>query len=126
MNGPEKETRIASAVLFVLAGPLLWAGHLFLVYGVHSVTCAVGSRWIVPSALIQSSVIPITLGAMALLVLALRFPGCVARVLRYERTDRHSWTFFVRVARLLSLLSLMGVIWAGAAVFVLDACRSLR
>ncbi len=122
MKGPAKEAPTVSAILFLLAGPILWAGHLLLVYGVQSVTCVLGSGSVSPSALIQTSVVLVTLAAILFLCLALFFPDRLAHMLRYETPDRHNHAFSIRVERFLSLLSLVGVIWSGAAVFLLDAC----
>lgn len=122
MKEPAKEAPTVSAILFLLAGPILWAGHLLLVYGVQSVTCVIGDGSVGPSALIQTSVALATLGAILLLCLALFFPGRLAHMLRYQTPDRDNHVFSVRVERFLSLLSLAGVIWSGSAVFLLDAC----
>ncbi|WP_151613541.1 hypothetical protein [Sinorhizobium alkalisoli] len=126
MIEPGKEAPIASAILFLLAGPILWATHLLLVYGVQSAACAVGNSAMAPSVLIQASVILATLGAILLLCFSLFFPGRLAHMLRYEMPEPHNRTFSVRVERLLSLLSLMGVVWSGASVFQIDVCGLLR
>ncbi|MBP2234677.1 nitrogen fixation/metabolism regulation signal transduction histidine kinase [Sinorhizobium kostiense] len=126
MKEPAKEAPTVSAILFLLAGPILWAGHLLLVYGVQSVTCVVGSGSVAPSALIRTLVVLVTLGAILLLCLALFFPGRLAHMLRYQTPDRDNHVFSVRVERLLILLSLPAVIWSGAAAFLLDACGLSR
>jgi len=126
MKEPAKEAPTVSAILFLLAGPILWAGHLLLVYGVQSVTCVVGSASVAPSALIQTSVVLVTLGAILLLGLALFFPGRLAHMLRYQTPDRDNHVFSVRVERFLILLSLPAVIWSGAAAFLLDGCGLSR
>lgn len=126
MKNSGKEASIASAIFFLLSGPILWAGHLFLVYAVQSATCAIASRWVGASQLIQASVVLATLAATMLLLLLLCFPRRVARLLRYETDDRHSQVFSLRVARLLNLLALMGVIWTASGALLLDTCSPLR
>ena len=37
-----RDTSFWSAAAFLLAGPILWAAHLFLVYGPQSALCAIG------------------------------------------------------------------------------------
>ncbi|OHV81974.1 hypothetical protein [Ensifer sp. LCM 4579] len=126
MIEPGKEAPTASAVFFLVAGPILWAAHLLVVYGVQSVTCAVGNSAVAPSVLIQASVVLVTLGAILLLCFGLFFPGRLAHMLGYEMPEPHNRTFSVRVERLLSLLSLMGVVWSGTSVFLIDVCGLLR
>lgn len=126
MKNPAQEAPIASAILFLLSGPILWAGHLLLVYGFQSVTCVVGNGAVAPSALIQTAVVLVTLGAISLLCFGLFFPGRLAHMLRYKMPDPHNRTFSIRVERLLSLLSLAGVIWSGTSIFLIDVCGLLR
>ncbi|WEX89712.1 hypothetical protein PZN02_005024 [Sinorhizobium garamanticum] len=126
MKESTKEAPIASAIFFLLTGPILWAGHFLLVYGVQSVVCVVGSGAGAPPDLIQTSIVVVTLGAILLLCFALFFPGRLAHVLRYETADPHNRIFSIRVERLLSLLSLIGVIWSGTSVFLIDVCGLLR
>ncbi|ASY66045.1 putative membrane protein (plasmid) [Sinorhizobium sojae CCBAU 05684] len=126
MKNPAREAPIASAILFLLSGPTLWAGHLLLVYGFQSATCVVGSGSVAPSALIQTWVVLATLGAILVLCFGIFFPDRLAHMLRYDMPDPHNRTFSIRVERLLSLLSLTGVIWSGTSIFLIDVCGILR
>ncbi|WP_034885589.1 hypothetical protein [Ensifer aridi] len=119
---PVREPPVASAILFLLTGPILWAGHLTLVYAFQSVTCAIGAF---PSAatVIPAFVALATLVAAMVLLVAIWAPE---RLTRYRSERGENQTFLRAVSRLLSVLSLTGVLWTGSAAFALDACGRLR
>jgi hypothetical protein len=119
---PAKEPPVASAILFLLTGPILWAGHLTLVYALQSVTCAIGA-FQSAATIIPAFVASATLVAAMLILVAIWLPG---RLTRYRSGRGESQTFLNSVARLLSILSLTGVLWTGSAAFALEACSQLR
>ncbi len=120
---------IAGALAFLLCGPLVWAGHLFLVYALQSMLCAFRLTGIASVApwLIEGAVGAITVLAALALVLAIRFPHGAARLLRAAGFLRgENGAFMLLVMRLLAALSLAGVLWAGATVLLLAPCGQLR
>jgi hypothetical protein len=129
MQAGEDPGSVASALVYLLAGPLIWAGHLFLVYAPQSVLCAFRFTGIasVGPMLIQAVVVSVTVLAAAALLLTIWQPRATARLLRAAGfLDGESGAFMVSVMRLLSALSLAGVLWAGVTVFFLQACPQLR
>lgn len=128
MKDPKDETSIAGAILFMLLGPLIWAGYFLLVYGAHSTVCAVGTS---VHSMFSPPYVALLVGAftimtLAVLLLAMWRPGWAAHLLRYDADDHDNQVFSIRIMRLLSFLSLAGVIWAGAAFVALDFCDPLR
>ena len=119
---------IAGTILYLLAGPLIWAGHLFLIYGQQSALCSFRFTGVadVDTWLIQAVAGGVTLLAALALLYLLWQPGQVARLFRAtpHMDDDHS--FHSKVMRLLSALSLAGVLWAGGSALMLDPCGPLR
>lgn len=129
MQAGEDPGSVASALIYLLAGPLVWAGHLFLVYAPQSVLCAFRITGIarVDPMLIQAVIVAVTVLAAAVLLLMMWQPRGTARFLRAAGfLDGENGTFMVSVMRLLSALSLAGALWAGATVLLLQACPQLR
>lgn len=119
----------AGAFLYFLAGPLIWAGHLFLVYAPQSALCAfrVTRFAAVDPLLIRILVGAVTAIAATALVLALCLPEKSARLLRADGfLEGENGPFMIRVMRLLAALSLAGVLWAGAAALLADPCAQFR
>lgn len=119
---------IFGAILYILAGPIIWAGHLLLAYGPQSAVCAFRvtgyaeiERWVVP-AFIGG----LTLLSVAPLLFLLLRPLQAARLLRVADHAGDDRSFMRVVMQLLAALSLAGVIWAGGTAFILDPCGQLR
>lgn len=129
MRAGEDPGSVASALVYLLAGPLVWAGHLFLVYASQSVLCAfriTGVASVDPVAILAVVAAVTVLAAAALLLMIWR-PRDTARFLRAAGfLDGANGAFMMSVMRLLSTLALAGVLWAGAAVLLLQACPQLR
>jgi hypothetical protein len=127
MDTGSKHISVFAAIAYLLAGPIIWAGHLLLVYGPQSALCAFGKTGFaqVGDAFVSTFVLAITLVSAGPLIFALIWPRIMARLLRYrvEGSDR-SLSFFLM--RWLTALSLIGVLWAGATAFMLDPCAQLR
>ncbi len=119
MNDPVREPPIAGAILFLLAGPILWGGHLLAVYTFHAVACAAGGPW--ATALVPGSIVLVTLAAAGALLLTLSFPRKLAQVLRCADQP-----FLIRAGRLLTVLSLTGVLWTGSGALALAPCAQFR
>jgi hypothetical protein len=114
-----RDTSLLSAAAFLLAGPILWAAHLFLVYGPQSALCAMGR----PDGPVTMLVLLVTAVFAVPLAVLLAAPGTAVRLLRLGTEDRR---FSVSVMRWLSALSLAGVLLAGAAALLVDPCAQLR
>ncbi|HEX2139336.1 MAG TPA: hypothetical protein VHG33_06460 [Woeseiaceae bacterium] len=120
---------VTGALLYLLAGPLVWAGHLFLVYATQAALCAfrITGAFAVEPLLIPVSIAVLTVLAAAALVLALWRPKAIAHLVRAGRfLDGENGEFMISVMQLLAGLSLAGVIWAGATALLLDPCPQLR
>jgi hypothetical protein len=116
--------RSVGTLLLSLAGPLIWALHFAVVYGVQHVACATlgGHRadfWI------HASVIIATVVALLALLVTIIKPNVVLRMDRDGGMSQNTRALLPGIMRLLALLSFFGVLWAGAAVFFLPACGSL-
>lgn len=121
---PPFPERSVTTLLLSLAGPLIWALHFAVVYGIQHVACATlgGHRadfWI------QTSVIVATVVALLALLLIIVKPNAVLRIDREGRMSQNTQALLLGIMRLLTLLSFFGVLWAGVAVFFLPACGSL-
>lgn len=123
MNEPIHEPPVACVILFLLAGPILWGGHLLAVYTFHAVTCAVGGPW--ATAVVPGAIVAATLAAAGALLLGFSFPGKLAQALRcFDQDD--SQPFLIRAGRLLTVLSLAGVLWTGSGALALAPCVQFR
>jgi len=112
-------------VLIALIGPLMiWALHFSVVYGAHHIFCAtLAGNCVV--FLMQTAVSVVTVAALLALLLLIVKPDVVLRIKRDEAMPKNSWSFLTGVMRLLAMLSLFGVLWAGSAAFFFPACKSL-
>lgn len=129
MKAGNDPASVAAALIYLLCGPLIWAGHLFLVYAPQSVLCAFRITGVasVDPLLIQLVVGVVTALSAAALVLALWLPHNTARLLRAAAfLEGENGPFMIGVMRLLAALSLAGVLWAGATILFLETCPQLR
>jgi hypothetical protein len=127
MERSTKDPPLAVAILILLFGPILWAGHLFLVYAFQSATCAItGVTATMSRAAVAAPVILLTLAVAAFLALALWRFRSFAWLLPDETHNFRNQRFSTQVGRLLILLSLVGVVWTGAAALFLDPCGQIR
>jgi hypothetical protein len=129
MKAGNDPASVVAALLYLLYGPLFWAGHLFLVYAPQSVLCAFRITGVasVNPLLIEAVVGAVTVLSALALVLALWLPRTIARLLRAAALlEGESGPFMISVMRLLAALSLAGVLWAGATTLFLEACPQLR
>ena len=123
MNDPVREPPIAGAILFLLAGPILWGGHLLAVYTFHAVACAAAGPW--ATAIVPGSIVVATLAAAGALLLVFSFPGKLAQALRCADPGDDQ-PFLIRAGRLLTVLALTGVLWTGAGALALAPCAQFR
>lgn len=129
MKAGDDARNVAVPLLYLLTGPVVWAGHLFLVYAPQSALCAFRVTGVarVDPLLIEILVGIVTALAAAALLAAIWLPRNTARRLRAaEYLQGENGAFMIAVMRLLAALSLCGVLWAGAAVLLLEACPQFR
>lgn len=108
-----------------LAGPLLWAVHLVLVYlGQHVACYAVALS--AAQTFVTWFVATVTAVILLLLVIPLVQPAFFRSLIFMENLKRETGDFILWTARLMALLAFFGVFWQGAAVFFLAECAALR
>ncbi|KXF76599.1 hypothetical protein ATN84_11100 [Paramesorhizobium deserti] len=119
---------VAGAILYLLIGPIVWAAHLLLVYGPQSALCAfrITGTAAVDPWLISVLVAGVTVIAMAAVGLTLWRPRRMARLFRFNAASDGDRSFVISVMRILGVLSLFGIAWAGATTLLLDPCAQLR
>jgi hypothetical protein len=108
---------IWGALFKLLAGPLVWALHLAVVYNVHATLCARGFPASVPVFVVGAA----TVAALAVLMLCLRH---LRRGLPNDAASERSFRDGVSMA--LVGLSLIGIAWAGATIAIVPGCLALR
>jgi len=122
---PPFSEKSVGTVLIALIGPLMiWALHFSVVYGAHHLVCAALAGNSVGFGM-QTAVSVATVAALLALLLLIVKPDVVLRMKRDEAMPKNSRLFLTDVMRLLALLSLFGVLWAGSAAFFFPACMSL-
>lgn len=126
-DGRRERSSVAGTILFLLAAPILWSLHLLLIYGPQSSLCAFATaEFGYVSAKISWIVIGVTFVVLALLSTLFLRMHQVAALLRVRTGELLEAEFAISVARYLTVLSLLGVAWAGATALLLDACSQLR
>jgi hypothetical protein len=108
-------------VFAVLFGPLVWAAHLVVLYGVHASVCAAASKvGGQPDSLLPVLAVA-TLIALALvslpLVFAKRFAGFVS-----ARAPEDESRFLLMLMRWLAALSAVAVVASGIALLTVPPC----
>jgi len=128
MKAGNDSAPIAGAILYLLAGPIIWAAHLLLVYGPQSALCAFRVTGMAAAEpwLISALVAGVTVLAMAAIALILWRPRRTARFFRFDTASDGQRSFVISVMRLLAVLSLIGIAWAGATTLLLAPCAQLR
>lgn len=123
-DGNKTNRRIEiGGILFLLAGPILWALHFLAIYGAQSTLCALGE----PGLGILNSVNVAIIGATVVGVTVLGWLVIAPNALQRMMSDAQSSdTFIISVMRLLTLLSIVAIIWEGAAFSLLPACDQVR
>lgn len=111
---------LTGTLLLLLAGPILWAVHLTIVYGVHTLAC-VGALQGMPVD--AGTFILVATGAILAILMLLLAVIWLRRPALFTHGDR---LFHSRVMVSLVLLSAFGIAWAGSAAFILPQCQQLR
>ena len=106
-----RNVRPFSEFLWALAGPIVWAAHFFLVYGVEAVICtraaspSVAMQWIVAGATATA------LGALIIVVIR-------------QRKAQAAVLFLRQVSIILALVSMAAIAGAAISGLSLSACVS--
>lgn len=117
---PFSEKSVGTVAIALVAPSFIWGLHFAAVYAVQPVFCEIiGGVRAGDGA--QTAVIAVTAVALLALLLLILKPHAA---LRMQEADR-SRPFLTGIMRLLALLSFVGVLWAGSAVFFLPACKLL-
>lgn len=118
MKEPVEEISVTYAMLMILAGPILWAGHFAFAYGTHTLACA---------SAISPLAVPWAIG-MATLVTVVLLAGILWKPALHPHVERPAGNnrFLSNVSRMLAVLSLTGVLWTGWAALTLETCAQLR
>ncbi len=122
MNDPIREPPIAGAILFLLAGPILWGGHLLAVYTFHAVACAVGGPW--ATTIVPGSIVVATLAAAGTLA-GLLVSGKARASAALCRPGRRPALPDPRGTPS-TVLALTGVLWTGSGALALAPCAQFR
>jgi hypothetical protein len=108
------EARPVTDLLLAMAGPMVWAGHLFSLYLAEALLCPEQGRWAhAPVHLIGAWLTVFALAAMLKLAIHQRPSG---------PTARRSAALFVALP--LTLLSTVAVLWTTLPLFLLPACAA--
>lgn len=104
------------SLLLVLFGPIVWAAHLFVIYGTHTIVCSQGVPGRTAAIIIGSA----TLVALVLLAV-------VSRIATAEAFGGDQSARFMRNTMMwLAGLSALAIMWAGGTALFLPACLALR
>lgn len=124
-NKSEAREPLAGAVFHVLLGPIVWAVHLTLVYGGHTLLCvkSVASGALAAGA-VSLGVVIVTAAALIVLIVAVVAAHFRGRAL--ENRGPATMFFRDRVMMILALLSGVGVAWEGASALIVGPCLMLR
>jgi hypothetical protein len=109
----------------VLFGPIVWAAHLTLIYGLQSVACALASP--LAPALIGLDPVQLAIAALtAAALLAIASRAAVARRPAGGTREGELAAFLDGVMLVLMLLSALGIAGQGGAALIIPACPPLR
>ena len=118
--GPGRST--VGTLVYLLIGPVIWAAHFMTVYAAQGWLCAIGAA----QDRIIAAVFALTLPPLLALAAALFMPAGLARLLRASDWGEETQHFLAGAMRLLSLLSLLAVLYFATAAALLPACPALR
>ena len=134
MQGPNgssdqpADPAVVPSLLYLLFGPIVWAIHLLIVYGAHTVLCAKGLGAVrmvgmnVPALVILLA----TTVALAVLLIALLAPYVGRYRSRVSSQTRSFLSFRDGVMRSLTVLSIVGIVWAGWVSLIVAPCLAMR
>lgn len=123
MDDRNSPRQMIGTLVFLIAGPILWAFDMTAIYGAQSSLCAFAS---LPAPVI-SAVVGIVSVAVALFAggIWLR-PEPTFRALVGAAPPGDQWPFICGTMRVLTALSALAMIYFAAAALLLPACGGLR
>jgi len=107
-------------LVYILAGPILWAVQFTLIYAGHTAACLPGAP---ESLAIPVVAVPTAVAALAAVVFITRH-GDFARMLGAPAPPRAAALH--AIARITALLALVAVIWSGIGLALIDSCLAGR
>lgn len=115
-------------ITYILIGPLAWALHLTVIYGSQSTLCTfVPPQPVIFDLGLVEIIVTIASVVTALApALLLWRSAATKRVLNAPGAESPDASFHDALARLLGLLSIIGIVWAGLIVALLPPCAALR
>ena len=123
MDDRHSTRQMIGTLLFLLTGPLIWAGHLTVLYGAQSSLCAF-------DAVDERTVTFLGLGLSALFVIidlaAIVWSRPLMNLLSGDEAPHQLTSFLVKLMRGLAALSAVAMTYFALAVLVLPACQQLR
>lgn len=121
LRNPDTGPSVVAVLTYMMMGLGIWALHLTLVYGAHTLICALGgSAWASSMFIAAATVI-----AAAPLLLALLNQRRLARLLGLSDTLAGRRTYDA-ISRFINILSVAGILWAGATVAIVSSCAQGR
>jgi hypothetical protein len=112
--------RLVGTVLYLLLGPIVWAGHLTIIYSTHAVLCV---RGLADGPLDVRAIIAVATGVALMVSIAAAVTGWARW--RNRKTEGVS-AFQHGVMGLLALLATIGVAFGGATALFVTPCLQLR
>jgi hypothetical protein len=110
-----------ATIVFLLWGLIVWGLQFSFVYVGHTWLCALG--WQDEASLILVGVA--TVLSATLIAPVVFAPARLSRLTGLERQGADARSLHT-IARLIGVLSLVAVVWTGAAALIVQACSSLR
>jgi hypothetical protein len=111
------QRRFSRALLFMLASPIIWAAHFVFIYAVNGVACARPALHGVWAGIPVSGWIIVAASVLALVAMALVYWRQRTDMLRTGEPGFLAW-----LARMLSLLLAVAVVWETMPVLLVPAC----
>jgi hypothetical protein len=113
----EHQAPVIGTLAYILFGPIMWALQLGIVYGGHTVICTSGA----PAGFAQIIVLAITAFAALTLLAFLLGQRHAARFfgLLEETAGRRTYD---SLSRIIGILSMIAIIWAGGTALLVTAC----
>ena len=112
---------VIGALVYILFGPILWVLQLAAVYGGHTLLCTGGAPLDLARLMVLATTIVAALILLAFLVAqrrAARFFGLLE-----DTSGRRTYD---SLSRMIGILSMIAIIWAGGAALVVTACMQAR
>ena len=123
MTNPETEARSVADLLFCLAGPTIWAAHLFVMYGTGTLVCK-GAAADIANTRFAFIATAATLTAFAGLIYVIVRSLIGSRSRGQERGGAAAVSFLPNLTVALAVLALFGTAWMVLPAIVLTPCGS--